>query len=170
MARPWLIKLTQSRLVWRDYLLLGRGEAQLGNGPRAREYLNRAKELLDKRGSPRDRKEAKAAFLEVEDWIKYYEWKSLSKPKVEKIVSAREKGASPPTGSPDVSAIRSASEGALKQQWREASGIAKPIEKLPASHPEYPVPVSFPFLMRFKEFQSAFSLPERDKALIDYTC
>ena len=43
MARPWLIKLAQSRSVWRDYLLLGRGEARLGNGPRAKEVFESGK-------------------------------------------------------------------------------------------------------------------------------
>jgi len=177
MARPWLIKLTQSRSVWRDYLLLSRGEARLGNGPRAREYLNRAKELLDKRGSPRDRKEAKSAFLEVEDWVKYYEWKSLSKPKVEKIVSAREKGASPPAGSPDTSAIRSASEGmpSPKPTVEKPQGESppKPIEKpAPPAIPEYPVPVSFslPEVEAQNEFQStSLSTLKEIKLLIDYT-
>ena len=177
MARPWLIKLTQSRSVWRDYLLLSRGEARLGNGPRAREYLNRAKELLDKRGSPQDRKEAKAAFGEVEDWIKYWEWKLLSKPKVEKIVTAKEKGASPPAGSPDASAIHSASQGmpSPKPTVEKPQGrsLPKPIEKpAPPAIPEYSVPVSFslPGVEAQNEFQSAFLSPLKEiKLLIDYT-
>ena len=177
MARPWLIKLTQSRSVWRDYLLLSRGEARLGNGPRAREYLNRAKELLDKRGSPLDRKEAKAAFGEVEDWIKYWEWKLLSKPKVEKIVTAKEKGASPPADSPDASAIRSASEGMPSpkptMEKPQEKSLPKPIEKpAPPAIPEYSVPVSFslPGVEAQNEFQSAFLSPLKEiKLLIDYT-
>jgi superfamily II DNA or RNA helicase len=177
MARPWLIKLTQSRSVWRDYLLLSRGEARLGNGPRAREYLNRAKELLDKGGSPRDRKEAKAAFLEVEDWIKYCEWKSLSKPKAEKIVSAGEKGASPPAGSPETSEIRSAFEGIPSQkptiEKPQAESPPKPIEKPPPpAIPEYPVPVSLslPGVETQNEFQTtSLSTLKEIKLLIDYT-
>ncbi|MDO9349613.1 MAG: SNF2-related protein, partial [Deltaproteobacteria bacterium] len=177
IARPWLIKLAQIRSVWRDYLLLSRGEARLGNGPRAREYLNRAKELLDKRGSPQDRKEAKAAFGEVEDWIKYWEWKLLSKPKVEKIVTAKEKGASPPAGSPDVSAIRPASEGMPSPkptvEKPQEKSLPKPIEKpAPPAIPEYSVPVSFslPGVEAQNEFQSAFLSPLKEiKLLIDYT-
>ena len=177
MARPWLIKLTQSRSVWRDYLLLSRGEARLGNGPRAREYLNRAKELLEKQGSPRDRKETKVAFLEVEDWIKYYEWKSLSKPKAEKIVSAGEKGASPPAGSPETSEIRSAFEGIPSQkpaiEKPQAESPPKPIEKPPPpAIPEYPVPVSLslPGVETQNEFQTkSLSTLKEIKLLIDYT-
>ena len=177
IARPWLIKLAQIRSVWRDYLLLSRGEARLGNGPRAREYLNRAKELLDKRGTPQDRKEAKAAFLEVEDWIKYWEWKLLSKPKVEKIVTAKEKGASPPAGSLDVSAIRPASEGMPSPkptvEKPQEKSLPKPIEKpAPPAIPEYSVPVSFslPGVEAQNEFQSAFLSPLKEiKLLIDYT-
>jgi SNF2 family DNA or RNA helicase len=177
MARPWLIKLAQSRSVWRDYLLLGRGEARVGNGPRAREYLNRAKELLDKRGSPRDRKEAKTAFGEVEDWIKYYEWKSLSKPKVGKIVAAREKGASPTAGGPHASAIPSTAEGMPSKtptvEKPQEEFLPKAIEK-PASPaiPEYPVPVSFslPGSEVQKEFRSPLlSTLKEMKLLIDYT-
>ena len=177
MARPWLIKLTQSRSVWRDYLLLSRGEARLGNGTRAREYLNRAKELLDKRGSPRDRKEAKADFSEVEDWIKYCEWKLLSKPKAEKIISAKEKGVSPPAGNPEASAIRSASEGIPSPkptvEKPQEKSLPKPIEKpAPPAIPEYPVPVSFslPGVEAQNEFQSALLSPLKEiKLLIDYT-
>ena len=177
MARPWLIKLTQSRSVWRDYLLLSRGEARLGNGTRAREYLNRAKELLDKRGSPRDRKEAKADFSEVEDWIKYCEWKLLSKPKVEKIVSGGERGASPPAGNPEAFAIRSASEGIPSPkptvEKPQEKSLPKPIEKpAPPAIPEYPVPVSFslPGVEAQNEFQSALLSPLKEiKLLIDYT-
>ena len=176
MARPWLIKLTQNRSVWRDYLLLARGEAQLGNGPRAREYLNRAKELLDKRGSPRDRKEAKADFSEVEDWIKYCEWKLLSKPKAEKIISAKEKGVSPPAGNPEASAIRSASEGIPSPkptvEKPQEKSLPKPIEKpAPPTIPEYPVPVSFslPGVEAQNEFQSTSLSPLKEiKLLIDY--
>ena len=177
MARPWLIKLTQSRSVWRDYLLLSRGEARLGNGTRAREYLNRAKELLDKRGSPRDRKEAKADFSEVEDWIKYCEWKLLSKPKAEKIISAKERGASPPAGNPEAFAIRSASEGIPSPkptvEKPQEKSLPKPIEKpAPPAIPEYPVPVSFslPGVEAQNEFQSALLSPLKEiKLLIDYT-
>jgi SNF2 family DNA or RNA helicase len=177
MARPWLIKLAQSRFIWRDYLLLSRGEARLGNGLRAREYLNRSKELLDKRGSPRDRREAKTAFLEVEDWIKYSEWKLLSKPKVEKIVSVREKGTSPPAGSPDTSAIRSASEKMPSPkptvEKPQKKSLPEPIEKpTPPAIPEYPVPVSFslPEVEAQNEFQSAHLSPLKEiKLLIDYT-
>jgi SNF2 family DNA or RNA helicase len=177
MARPWLIKLTQSRSVWRDYLLLSRGEARLGDRTRAREYLNRAKELLDKRGSPRDRKEAKADFSEVEDWIKYCEWKLLSKPKAEKIISAKEKGVSPPAGNPEASAIRSASEGIPSPkptvEKPQEKSLPKPIEKpAPPAIPEYPVPVSFslPGVEAQNEFQSALLSPLKEiKLLIDYT-
>jgi SNF2 family DNA or RNA helicase len=177
MARPWLIKLTQSRAVWRDYLLLSRGEARLGNGPRAREYLNRAKELLDKRGSPRDRKEAKKAFLEVEDWIKYYEWRLLSKPKAEKLVSPRERGAKSPAGSPEASAIRSASEGISSPkptvQRPQNKSLPETREKpTPPAIPKYPVPVSFslPGVEAQNEFQSAHLSPLKEiKLLIDYT-
>jgi SNF2 family DNA or RNA helicase len=139
--------------------------------------LNRAKELLDKRGSPRDRKEAKAAFGEVEDWIKYCEWKLLSKPKVEKIVSGGEKGANAPTGSPDASAIHSASQGmpSPKPTVEKPQGrsLPKPIEKpAPPAIPEYSVPVSFslPGVEAQNEFQSAFLSPLKEiKLLIDYT-
>ena len=177
MARPWLIKLAQSRFIWRDYLLLARGEARLGNGPRAKEYLNQAKELLDKQGGSRDRKEAKAAFWEVEDWIKYYEWKTLPKPKVEKIVSARAKEASPTAGSPNAAATPSASEGMPYPmptvEKPRGESAPKPIEK-PASPaiPEYPVPVSFslPGGEVQNEFQSAsLSTLKEIKLLVDYT-
>jgi len=176
MARPWLIKLTQSRSVWRDYLLLSRGEARLGDGTRAREYLNRAKELLDKRGSPRDQKEAKADFSEVEDWIKYCEWKLLSKPKAGKIISDRERGASPPAGSPKASAIPSVSEGIPSPkptvEKPQEKSLPKPIQKPePPAIPEYPIPVSFslPGVEVQKEFQSAsLSTLKEIKLLIDY--
>ena len=177
IARPWLIELTQSRSVWRDYLLLSRGEARLGNGLRAREYLNRAKELLEKRGSPPDRKEAKEAFLEVEDWIKYCEWKLLSKSTAEKVVSAKEEGAIPPQKKQDSSAIRSAS-GRMSSpkstvEKPQKKSLPDPIEK-PASStiPKYPVPVSFslPGVEAQNEFQSAHLFPLKEiKLLIDYT-
>lgn len=177
MARPWLIRLTQIRSLWRDYLLLARGEARLGNGPRAREYLNRAKELLDKRGSSGDRKEAKAAFLEVEDWIKYCEWKLLSKPKVEKIVLDREKGVSPPADRPEASAIHSASQRMPSPkptgEKPQEKSLPKPIEKpAPPAIPEYSVPVSFslPGIEAQNEFQSTpLATLKEIKLLIDYT-
>jgi SNF2 family DNA or RNA helicase len=139
--------------------------------------LNRAKELLDKRGSPRDRKEAKADFSEVEDWIKYCEWKLLSKPKAEKIISAKEKGVSPPAGNPEASAIRSASEGIPSPkptvEKPQEKSLPKPIEKpAPPAIPEYPVPVSFslPGVEAQNEFQSALLSPLKEiKLLIDYT-
>lgn len=115
--------------------------------------------------------------MEVEDWIKYCEWKLLSKPKVEKIVSAGERGASPPAGSLDGSAARSASEGMpspkpIVEKPQEKS-LPETIEK-PASPaiPEYPVPVSFslPGVEAQNEFQSVFlSSLKEIKLLIDYT-
>jgi SNF2 family DNA or RNA helicase len=115
--------------------------------------------------------------LEVEDWIKYCEWKLLSKPKVEKIVSGGEKGANAPTGSPDASAIHSASQGmpSPKPTVEKPQGrsLPKPIEKpAPPAIPEYSVPVSFslPGVEAQNEFQSAFLSPLKEiKLLIDYT-
>ena len=176
MARPWLIKLTQSRAVWRDYLLLSRGEARLGNGTRAREFLNRAKELVERQGSLWDRKEAKKDFLEVEDWIKYSEWKLLSKPKVEKIVSDREKQAGPSVISPEASTIHSASEGIPSPkptvEKPQKKSLQESIEKpIPPAIPKYSVPVSFSFpgVEAQNEFQSTHLSPLKEiKLLIDY--
>jgi len=177
MARPWLVKLTQIRSVWRDYLLLARGEAAIGNGHRAKEYLNRAKELLNRRGSPLEQKEAKTALREVEDRIKYYEWKLLSKPEVEKIDSAQEKETGPQAGSPDASAISSAPEGisSPKPVVEKPPGKSSPksVEKpAPPAIPEYHIPVSFSFsgVEAENQFQSAsFSPLKVIKLLIDYT-
>jgi superfamily II DNA or RNA helicase len=176
-ARPWLIKLTQSHPEWRDYLLLSRGEARLGNGPQAKEYLNQAKELLDKRGSLQDRKEAKEAFLEAEDWIKYCEWKILSKPKTVKIASAKEKEASPSSGSPNASATRSASHEMPSPpttvENSQEESLPKAAEKPPPpAIPEYSVPLTFslPGVEAQNEFQPAHLSPLKEiKLLIDYT-
>ena len=62
MARPWLLQLAQRRSFWRDYSLLSRGEARLGNIHRAKDYLGRAKRLVENRTSPSDKKEAKTGL------------------------------------------------------------------------------------------------------------
>lgn len=178
IARPWLIKLTKIRSIWRDYLLLARGEARLGNGPRAREHLGRAKELLDRRGSPLDRKEAKTAFLEIEDRIKYCEWKRLSKPKVEKIVSRKKKAEAnlPANGledSPALSASKGMPSPKTTVESPQEESLSKSIQK-PAQPaiPEYNIPVSFslPGVEALKELQSvSFSPLKAIKLLLDYT-
>ena len=75
MARPWLIDLTKYRSFWADYALLSRGEVEIGNNRKAREYLNRAKELLRKQASPQDKTKAREIFSYIENRLEYDEWK-----------------------------------------------------------------------------------------------
>lgn len=175
-ARPWLMKLAQKDGLWKDYYLLSRGEARLGNLPRARQYLNRAKELLDKQGTPGERKEAKGAFSEVEGWIKYWEWRSLSESEAEETALAQEE-VRRPAGRPQTSATPSESQRTptpkppveKPEKKSPPERVEKPVE--PAI-PEYAVPVSFSFseVEAQNEFQSMrLSTLKEIKLLMDYT-
>ncbi len=82
VARPWLTKLTKFRSSWADYALLSRGEAEIGNNRKAREYLTRAKDLLRKGASPQDKKEAREIFSYIESRLEYNEWR-MATPKKE---------------------------------------------------------------------------------------
>jgi superfamily II DNA or RNA helicase len=81
LARPWLINLTKFRSLWVDYALLSRGEAEIGNSRKAREYLNRAKELLGKKASRQDRTRAKDMFSYIENRLENNEWRTVTKKK-----------------------------------------------------------------------------------------
>ncbi len=82
LARPWLIDLTKFRSFWADYALLSRGEVEIGNNRKAREYLNRAKEILPKGASPQDKTKAKEIFSYIENRLEYNEWR-MATPKKE---------------------------------------------------------------------------------------
>jgi SNF2 family DNA or RNA helicase len=174
VARPWLINLTKIRSFWKDYALLGRGEAQLGNNSRAREYLNLAKELLKKEASPQAKREAKAIFSEIEDWIKLNEWRSLSevkakeapRPREELIIPIKEvtlprdvhKDDHPPSEAPSPTQTIQTNQEKLTPEK----------EKIPT----YQIPVTFssPDERIVTAFQSGSFSPLREiKLLIDYT-
>ncbi len=90
-AKPWLIKLTKIRSIWEDYALLSRVEAELGNNIRAEEYLNISKKLLGKWQSPEEKRMAKEIFSEIEDLMKYNEWRFLSETKAKEAILDKEK-------------------------------------------------------------------------------
>lgn len=147
MARPWLLQLARMRSLWEDYALLSRGEGRAGNVRQARDYLGKAKDLFEKRGSISDKREAKAAFSEIEDLIRFHEWRSFSKPKTEKVTPAKE-WAVPSLDSIDVRDL-SQKEGSSKETASpkvslkpesvpEATG-----EQASSPIPEYHIPVSF---------------------------
>jgi len=176
MARPWLLQLSRMRSLWRDYSLLSRGEAELGNIRQARDYLNRAKELLEKRASPSDKREAKATFAEIEDWIRFYEWRSLSKPKTEKAAPAKEKAIRP---HPAIDARDVPPRDGSSKEIVSAATPPKPESPSgtagrpgPPTIPEYHIPVTFSPLgdevLNSFRTSSLASLNEI-KLLIDYT-
>jgi SNF2 family DNA or RNA helicase len=174
MARPWLIKLTKIRSLWRDYALLARGEAQLGNSSRARDYLNRAKELLKEELSPQAKREAKAIFSEIEDWMKLNEWRSLSEAKGKEATRPGEKAIIP---AKEITPPKDVYQNNL--QTSEASSptqavqtnqekLSQEIETIPTYH--LPVTFSSPDERIAKAFQSGSFSPLREiKLLIDYT-
>lgn len=180
MARPWLMKLTKIRSLWEDYALLCRGEAQLGNNSRAREYLNRAKELLKKEPSPREKREAKVIFSEIEDWMKLNEWRSLSEAKAKESTQLREKTSIPAKEiiSPqDVhqnnrQTVDTSSQTQTFQTTQEKFTPKiegkREIQTIPTYH--IPVTFSLPDEKIAMTFQSgSFSPLKEIKLLIDYT-
>lgn len=176
MARPWLLQLAKMRSLWRDYSLLSRGETLLGNVLRGKDYLRRAKELLEKRASPSDKREAKADFSEIEDLIKYEEWRSFSKPKTGKGAPAKKRPA--PSRSSNAELDTSPKENSSKETTHpEVSRKPVPASKTPLEHvspplPVYHIPVHFPRLGDdvLKPFQlGPPSTLKEVKLLIDYT-
>ena len=173
MARPWLLQLTRRRSLWQDYALLSRGEAQAGNVQQARDYLGKAKELFEKRSSLSDKREAKATFSEIEDLIKYHEWKSLSKPEAEKVPPAKERAVPDAVDARDHSQENASSREKVSQegsQKPEAKPEAREKQAAPTI-PEYHIPVSFSALEDeiLKAFQQGpLSTLKEIKLLIDY--
>jgi superfamily II DNA or RNA helicase len=176
MARPWLLQLSKLRSFWRDYSLLSRSEAQLSNIRQARDYLDKAKELLEIRGSPSDKREAKATFAEIEDWIRFYEWRSLSKPKTERATPVKPRTA-PPHRATDARKV-SPNDGSTKDlastEAPPKPGSLRESAGKPASPPipEYHIPVTFssPGEEVLRAFQpGSLSTLQEIKLLIDYT-
>jgi len=176
MARPWLLQLSKMRSLWRDYALLGRGEAQSGNIRQARDYLGKAKELLEKRASPSEKREAKAAFSEIDDLIRYNEWRSFSRPKTEKAAPAKERIV-PPHHAMDAQDVpaKNASPKEIpsaKPPFKPESAPGAAREHASPPIPQYHIPVTFSPLGGevIKAFQPASLSTLREiKLLIDYT-
>ncbi len=92
MARSWLIDLTKFRSFWTDYALLSRGEVELGNNRKAREYLDRAKELLRKQASPQDKTKAREIFSYIENRLAYNDSRMVAEKREMKVpVAGRKK-------------------------------------------------------------------------------
>ncbi|MCD5391126.1 DEAD/DEAH box helicase [candidate division NPL-UPA2 bacterium] len=85
MAKKWLIKLTKSRCVWIDHMLLSQVEAELGNIGRAKECLKKARELQKSQPGLRPEKEARKVFSELEEFIRYAEANALARESVQDI-------------------------------------------------------------------------------------
>lgn len=173
-AKPWLIKLTKIRSLWEDYAWLSRGEAELGNNSRAEEYLSMAKKLLGKWPSAKDKRMAKEIFSEIEDLMKYNEWRSISEKKEEKVLQAREKITitSPDTSVGDsLTAEKTLPSHAIQTPKRESPPkieTKKELQTIPTHH----IPVTFlapgeEILNTFRS--SSFSSLKDIKLLIDYT-
>jgi len=174
MARPWLLQLAQRRSFWRDYSLLSRGEARLGNIHRAKDYLGRAKRLVENRTSPSDKKEAKKDFTEVEGLIRYEEWKSLSKPKTEEVLPAQGSSIFSRTEVKPHIDPKESSPG--EPPFTEASAEPEPPPKneVHASPPipQFQIPVHFSPIGAgiLDAFQAGTLLPlKKIKLLVDYT-
>jgi len=137
-ARHWLQSLIKIRSMWQDYALLSRGEAESGNNDRAKEYLNRAKELLGKRPSAENKRMAKEIFSEIEERIRYNEWRSLAEKRRKDFATPLEKAAAPSldahvTDSPPIKP----SSPAVPIPKEE------PASKLETKIPTFHIPVTF---------------------------
>ncbi len=77
-GKIWLKRLSEIRTYWMDYILQSHAEAELGNIPRAREFLQKAKGLYKKDPRSIEKKRANKAFRETEDFINYKEWNLLT--------------------------------------------------------------------------------------------
>ncbi len=163
-ARPWLIKLTRLRSFWKDYLLLSEGEAEHGDIAKAKEYLKEAGHLLPLSASPREKKEARAFLARQEEVVRYYEWKSLSKPKIAEETPKRKENAkqdSPPKTSGE----------AGRQPPQERSPENGRKTNLP-SIPQHTIPVHISVSQdeALKALRAAsFSTLEEIKLLVDYS-
>lgn len=89
IGRPWLKKLARLTANWRLYAILGEVEAQLGNIPKAQEYLDSAKRL-QKEQSPGffGKKEDRRFLSEIKDFIKLHETarKLMEEPSMKEFV------------------------------------------------------------------------------------
>lgn len=171
VAKPWLLRLVEMRPHWKEYALLSRGEAQLGNVVQAKGYLEKAKRLLKIWASPLEKEEAKAAFSEIEDLLRLAEWKALSKREIKK--------------GPSEKTAAVAKEGDQEEPWKKpASGEAASLAAKPEPLPEPsipkapppprlpPIPISFSPLKdehRQALRNASFSTLQEIKLLIDYT-
>ena len=95
LGRPWLIDLTKFRSFWGDYAQLSRGEVEMGNNRKAREFLTRAKELLRKHASPQDKTKAKEIFSYIENRLEYNEWRGIREKRETKSHPARPEKSAP---------------------------------------------------------------------------
>ncbi|MCJ7494507.1 MAG: hypothetical protein MUP68_09745, partial [Deltaproteobacteria bacterium] len=95
LGRPWLIDLTKFRSFWGDYAQLSRGEVEMGNNRKAREFLTRAKELLRKHASPQDKTKAKEIFSYIENRLEYNEWRAIREKSETKSHPARTEKSAP---------------------------------------------------------------------------
>ena len=71
IGKKWLVKLTNIRSQWLDYMLLSEIELELGNVERAREYLKTARKLQRKQPWLKGKIDPKKMFAEVDGNIKY---------------------------------------------------------------------------------------------------
>lgn len=169
MAKPWLLRLVKMRPYWKEYALLSRGEAQCGNVGQAKGYLEKAKRLLKTWASPLEKKEAKAAFAEIEDLLRLAEWKSLSKKESERLSSGKE------TTVAKGEEKKEPSNQGISDQPPPLAMKPEPVSQSPAPKvpplPSPPIPISF-LPLKEEERQAltkaSFSTLREIKLLIDY--
>lgn len=175
-ARPWLIKLTKIRTLWTDYVMLSRVEGEAGDISRARQYLNRAKELQKKQTSARNRKETKHVISEVERLIEYREWNLLSGRIAEekaKVTSPKRKDiTSGEVDLPDIPIPDTPIQPLTAQKHKKEPAPKPERKKESPPIPHYGIPVTFSSLDGeiLRSFQSApFSTLKEVQLWLDYT-
>ena len=177
MARPWLIDLAQFRSFWADYAMLSRGEVEIGNNRKAREYLNRAKELLRKRASPQDKTKAKEIFSYIENRLEYNEWRTVAEKREPKSPPAKREKTGPSRKAHAVRDNNIQGPAAAEPPRASPSAQSKPEgtaierEKESLTIPSFKIPVTIsppdPSISMMNPPDSLSSLPEL-KLLMEY--
>jgi SNF2 family DNA or RNA helicase len=169
MGKPWLLKLTNIRSSWLDYMLLGHIEAELENINHAKKYLKKAKELQKTQPWVKTKSKAKKIFIELEGFIKYKEWNILAKIPPH-----------PPLGKGGVGGLelRVRTEKKERQQIKESKDEFKKskkkeeVEKAAIQIPSYSIPLKIePFNeeIYFSFTGDGVSPLKELQMLIDYT-
>ncbi|MEW5766276.1 MAG: SNF2-related protein [bacterium] len=170
----WLTKLAKLRQLWNDYALLAQIQIELGHIDKARQYLNKTKELQKNQKSGRPQ-EDKKKLNELERYIEYLEWSRPGKTAKKQTPSKKESGsevktvktAPPPTSHPSKTKEDRIQKSKLAQQKLEDKHLL-PKTQPDIQIPSYNIPVKvIPFREEiFSSFLKSSILPLKESQLL----